>query len=118
MVGMDLLKADVTPSVRRIGFIDLGSNSCRLCVVEYDEKGQMSVLSRVKSMVRLGERAFVSQTLQSAAINRTIQCLQEFAEIGRSFGVEKIVAIGTAALRMAVNRQAFLDTVLFLNFFF
>lgn len=111
MVGMDLLKADVTLSVRRIGFIDLGSNSCRLCVVEYDEKGQMSVLSRVKSMVRLGEGAFVSQTLQSAAINRTIQCLQEFAEIGRSFRVEKIVAIGTAALRMAVNRQAFLDTV-------
>ena len=44
MVGMDVIKADVTPSVRRIGFIDLGTNSCRLCVVEYDQKGQMSVL--------------------------------------------------------------------------
>lgn len=41
------------PTVTRVGFIDLGSNSSRLTVVEFDRRGRVTVLNRVKSMVRL-----------------------------------------------------------------
>ena len=98
-------------SSSRIGFIDLGSNSCRLSVVQYDKRGRMGVLTRVKSMVRLGEGAFATHMLQPTAMERTLACLEEFAQIGRSYGVEKMVAVGTAALRMASNREAFIHSV-------
>ena len=98
-------------SSSRIGFIDLGSNSCRLSVVQYDKRGCMGVLTRVKSMVRLGDGAFANHTLQPTAMERTLACLEEFAQIGRSYGIEKMVAVGTAAVRMASNREAFIRTI-------
>lgn len=95
----------------RVGFIDLGSNSCRLCVVQYDKRGGMNVLTRIKCMVRLGEGAFSSRMLQTAAMDRTLACLHEFAQIGRAYRIEKMLAVGTAALRSAANREAFLRCV-------
>ena len=71
-----LLPAEIadqsSASSSRIGFIDLGSNSCRLSVVQYDKRGRMGVLTRVKSMVRLGEGAFATHMLQPTAMERTL----------------------------------------------
>ena len=69
------------PTVTRVGFIDLGSNSSRLTVVEFDRRGRVTVLNRVKSMVRLGEKAFETKELQPQAMDRALSCLVEFAEV-------------------------------------
>ena len=63
------------PTVTRVGFIDLGSNSSRLTVVEFDKRGRGTVLNRVKSMVRLGEKAFETKQLQPQAMDRALSCL-------------------------------------------
>ena len=99
------------PTVTRVGFIDLGSNSSRLTVVEFDRRGRVTVLNRVKSMVRLGERAFETKELQPEAMDRALACLVEFAEICRSYGVTEVVAVGTAALRVAQNSIDFVNRV-------
>ena len=91
------------PTVTRVGFVDLGSNSSRLTVVEFDKRGRVTVLNRVKSMVRLGEKAFETKELQPLAMDRALGCLVEFAQVCRSYGVSEIVAVGTAALRVAKN---------------
>lgn len=52
------------PTVKRVGFVDLGSNSSRLTIVEFDVRGRVTILDRVKSMVRLGEKAFETKELQ------------------------------------------------------
>ena len=113
------LKSDVpveglvrpNPLVTRVGFVDLGSNSSRLTIVEFDARGRVTVLDRVKSMVRLGEGAFATKQLQPQAMQRAMQCLDEFVKICDSFGVREIVAVGTAALRVAQNSQEFVQTV-------
>lgn len=94
-----------------MGFIDLGSNSSRLTVVEFDRRGRVTVLNRVKSMVRLGERAFETKELQPEAMDRALACLVEFAEICHSYGVTEVVAVGTAALRVAQNSIDFVNRV-------
>lgn len=99
------------PMVTRVGFIDLGSNSSRLTVVEFDRRGRVTILNRVKSMVRLGEGAFETKCLQPPAMERAVKCLAEFAEVCRSYGVKEIIAVGTAALRVASNSQDFVRTV-------
>ena len=93
------------PQVKRVGFVDLGSNSSRLTIVEFDARGRVTVLDRVKSMVRLGEQ------LQPEAMQRALTCLSEFVKVCDSFGVKEIVAVGTAALRMAKNSQDFVNAV-------
>ena len=99
------------PSVTRVGFVDLGSNSSRLTVVEFDRRGRVTVLNRVKSMVRLGEGAFETKQLQPEAIRRALSCLVDFAEVCRSYGVTEVVAVGTAALRVAKNSMDFVEQV-------
>ena len=69
------------PTVTRVGFIDLGSNSSRLTVVEFDRRGRVTVLNRVKSMVRLGEGAFETKELQPQAMQRALSCLSDFAQV-------------------------------------
>lgn len=99
------------PTVKRVGFVDLGSNSSRLTIVEFDVRGRVTILDRVKSMVRLGEKAFETKELQPQAMARALTCLDEFVKVCESFGVKEIVAVGTAALRIAKNSQAFVDEV-------
>ena len=99
------------PQVKRVGFVDLGSNSSRLTIVEFDARGRVTVLDRVKSMVRLGDGAFESKQLQPEAMQRALTCLSEFVKVCDSFGVKEIVAVGTAALRMAKNSQDFVNAV-------
>ena len=99
----------LAPRERRVGLIDLGSNSCRLTVAAVTEDGHASVLNRVKTMVRLGEGSFKSGILQSEAMNRTVKALKSFVEICASYGVTEIRAVGTAALRNAKNREEFLE---------
>ena len=91
----------LAPRERRVGLIDLGSNSCRLTVAAVTEDGHASVLNRVKTMVRLGEGSFKSGILQPEAMNRTVKALKSFVEICASYGVTEIRAVGTAALRNA-----------------
>ncbi len=99
------------PTVKRVGFVDLGSNSSRLTIVEFDVRGRVTILDRVKSMVRLGEKAFETKELQPQAMARALTCLDEFVKVCESFGVKEIVAEGTAALRIAKNSQAIDDEV-------
>ena len=99
------------PMVTRVGFVDLGSNSSRLTVVEFDIRGRVTVLNRVKSMVRLGEGAFETKLLQPAARARALGCLKEFVQVCDSYGVRQIIAVGTAALRAATNSQEFVHDV-------
>ena len=71
----------------------------------------MTVLNRVKSMVRLGEGAFETKELQPQAMQRALSCLSDFAQVCRTYGVSEVVAVGTAALRVATNSMDFVNQV-------
>lgn len=99
------------PRPKNIAVIDLGSNSIRMIIVRIRENGGTSLLNQVKHMVQLGQGAFLHNNLQEDAMNRTMEVLVSFAEACKSYQVEEILAIATAAVRDAQNGQAFLEEI-------
>lgn len=98
-------------ATRIVAFIDIGTNSIRLLLVRIDPNHSYSILSQLKHMVRLGEGEFVTQRLQPAAIDRTVQVAQQFASLARAQGADEIIAVATAATREAENQHTFVERI-------
>jgi len=94
----------------RYATIDLGTNSCRLLVAEPDGNGLQIVHDRVE-VVGLGRGVDEHGHLQAAIVAVVVELLVDFAHDCRQHGAQAIAAVGTSALRDAVDRQAFLDRV-------
>ncbi len=88
----------------RIGVLDLGSNTALLLVM--DAEGR--VIRDTSRITRLGQGVFTSGALASEAAARTREAVAEFAAQARADGVERLVAVGTEALRRARDGEAFL----------
>src|SRR5512137_2571956 len=89
---------------RRIGVFDLGSNTILLLVMAQDG----SVIRDQARITRLGQGVFERGELAPEAIARTREAVQEFAGLARTDGVERLVAVGTEALRRARGGAQFL----------
>jgi exopolyphosphatase / guanosine-5'-triphosphate,3'-diphosphate pyrophosphatase len=95
----------------KIAAIDLGSNSFHMVIVEVAASGAFKVIGREKEMVRLGADTLSSGRLRVAAMERGFEALAKYKQLADTHGVEKIIAVATAAIREARNGEAFLDRV-------
>ncbi len=95
----------------RLATIDLGTNTIRLLVVEVAENRSWRPLAQAQTITRLGEGLRDSGRLGEAAMERAVATVAEFCRRARAFGAERILIIGTSAVREAANRSAFLDRV-------
>ncbi|HVK04249.1 MAG TPA: Ppx/GppA phosphatase family protein [Armatimonadaceae bacterium] len=90
--------------------LDIGTNSVRMSLVRLDPAvGTWSLVSQHKETVRLGQGEFAENRLSDEAIARGVLVLSKFAEIARGRGASEIVAIATAAMREAQNRDEFIE---------
>ena len=96
---------------KRIAVIDLGSNSVRMTINLLHDNGQWDVLMKKRSTVRLSEGMGVDKILKEEAMTRVIDALREFCILAKLDSCQTIVAIATAAVRTAVNRDIFIDRV-------
>lgn len=94
---------------RVVGFLDIGTNSVRLLVVRINQNGSYTVLTRQKGTVRLGEGAFMTGFLAESAMDRCVTVCLRLVELARSFWVEEIIAVATAATREAGNCRDLLE---------
>ena len=90
-----------------VAALDLGSNSFHLIIARVDHD-ELVAIERLKEKVQLG-RGSDAGVLSEAAIRRGLDCVARFAQRLRSVPVERFVVAGTAALRDAQNRDAFLE---------
>ncbi len=90
--------------------LDLGTNSFHLVIVKVNAKGQFKVLTRDKEVVRLGSSSNDMKYLADDAIERGIAALKRFKIVCDSFNAE-IRAIGTSAIREALNKDKFINAV-------
>lgn len=96
----------------KAAIIDLGSNSIRMDIVDIDEKtGKYEYIKRSRIMARLSEGMNINGCLQPEAVQRTVDALNEFKKIIDENGVEDVMAVATAAVREAGNRDEFLRRV-------
>jgi len=90
--------------------IDLGSNTFNLLIATVD-KSNLYIHIQEERPVKLGKGSFMNglRTLQSEAIERAMNTLNEFNTIIKSYNVNEVHAFGTSALRDAINGEAFIN---------
>lgn len=97
--------------MEKLALIDLGSNSARLVIVKVLEGGYYSVINEWKEAVRLGQDMERDGFLKPQRIQHTIKQLKMYKRLCDSYGVSKIIAVATAAVRRAKNQKSFLEEV-------
>ncbi len=97
--------------MEKIAIIDLGSNTARLLLVEVAESGHFQIVDQLKEAPRLGEGIERDGFLKPERIKETIQTLKMFRKLCDVNGIERIIAVATAAVRRAKNQRSFLDEV-------
>lgn len=95
--------------------IDLGTNTCLLLVVRWDDKKRevIEVLCDESRIVRLGQGVDQSRKLHPDAKNRTLKALSEYASILQRFGASSrdTVAVATSQARDASDGALFFKDV-------
>ena len=97
--------------MEKIGIIDLGSNTARLVIVEMLGDGHFFVVDQIKESVRLGKDMERDGFLKVQRIQETIKTLKMFRRLCDAHGIDRIIAVATAAVRRAKNQRSFLDEV-------
>ncbi|QTL99365.1 Ppx/GppA family phosphatase [Iocasia frigidifontis] len=94
----------------RIGVIDIGTNSCRLLILDYNNS-KFKVLKQGLIITRLGEGVDSTGRLKETAMNRVEKALENYAVELENYGVKKTKIVGTSALRDVSNASILLDGV-------
>jgi exopolyphosphatase/guanosine-5'-triphosphate,3'-diphosphate pyrophosphatase len=85
----------------RVATIDIGTNTVLLLVAERGENRALVALEERARVTRLGEGVDVARRFSAQALARTQACLDEYAEVVRNLGVDRVAVVGTSAMRDA-----------------
>jgi exopolyphosphatase/guanosine-5'-triphosphate,3'-diphosphate pyrophosphatase len=95
----------------RLGALDVGSNSIRLLVADWDPKSGITVVDEVKDQPRLAQGLASSGRLDEEAIRRAMSALERMHAVCKRRGVHRLAAVATAAVREAENGEEFVNRV-------
>ena len=96
--------------------IDIGSNSIRMLIgeVQIEKNGIKKVINSCFSetiITSLGKGVNQNKKLSDESIKNSILAIKKFDKIAKSYGVTKIMANATSAVRDSENRDVFLTEV-------
>ncbi len=94
----------------RIAAIDIGSYSTRLTVADVDGNEIRPILEKGR-ITSLGSGVKETGYLQRDRMRETLEVLREYSEDIRRIGVDRVLAVGTEALRRAKNSEEFIKEV-------
>jgi exopolyphosphatase/guanosine-5'-triphosphate,3'-diphosphate pyrophosphatase len=86
------------------GCIDIGSNTTRLLVADAGG-GSLRELCTERAFTRIGRAAAKDGAIPAAKIEETVEVVLRQARAARELGATEIVAVATAAIRTASNRE-------------
>lgn len=97
-------------AIRRVSAIDIGSNSLKLVVGEGDGSS-FSILTEGRERVRLGRDIQRTGSISDELIESSVETIGRFRKQAEEFEAEEILAVATASLRGASNREHFIAEV-------
>jgi exopolyphosphatase/guanosine-5'-triphosphate,3'-diphosphate pyrophosphatase len=103
-----LTRGVARPIPEVLAAVDLGSNSFHMVVARYTH-GQLTIIDRLREMVRLGAGVDANGRLDRDIAARALACLERFGQRLRDMQARGVRVVGTNALRRAHRKQAFLE---------
>jgi len=98
----------VRPVPDVLAAVDLGSNSFHMVVARYSH-GQLTIIDRLREMVRLASGVEENGRIDKEAAARALACLERFGQRLRDMHANSVRVVGTNTLRVARRKQAFLE---------
>ena len=92
----------------KIGTIDIGTNSMRLLIADYNN-GKIENRKKHVNTTRIGQGVDKEGYISEEALQRNINALEEFANICKVEECQAIYCMGTSALRDSKNGNVFVD---------
>ena len=96
----------------KISIIDIGSNTIKLVIYEVRKDSSFIGVHQESTKVKLGESLAYSDRLNEQSILKSIDVLLQYRDITRLEAANKVLCVGTSAVREARNGQYFIDQVL------
>jgi exopolyphosphatase/guanosine-5'-triphosphate,3'-diphosphate pyrophosphatase len=97
--------------VRRTAVIDLGSNSFRLVVYDWQPGGPWTITDEIREPVRISAGMAEDGVLRPDAIERALAACEVFASFCGGAGIDDVLPVGTSAIRDAANRGELLELI-------
>ena len=94
----------------RVAAVDLGTNSTRLLVADVEGE-RVEEVARQSEITRLGEGVDERRKLLPLPVARVRNVLSDYRREAERLGAERVLAIGTSAVRDAENGEAFLGEI-------
>ena len=91
-----------------LAVIDLGSNSARIAVLRLDASGQLDIIADARTSLQLARHLDSRGRLEASAVTQAIAAVRDFRAVAAAAGAERTVAVATAAIRTATNRDSVL----------
>jgi exopolyphosphatase / guanosine-5'-triphosphate,3'-diphosphate pyrophosphatase len=93
-----------------LGCIDIGSNTTRLLVADA-ARDRLRELVTQRAFTRIGRGLPQGGEISEQKIAETAEVVATQAKVAREVGAEQVVAVATAAIRTAVNRERLCEAV-------
>jgi len=97
--------------MKRIAAIDVGTNTVRLLIADYETGNKIFPVMRKEVITRLGENFFPQKIIAPAARERTIAVLRDYNQLITESKAEKVIAVGTSVIRESTNSASFIEEV-------
>ena len=102
---------DTSAAAELVGVLDMGASAIRLVIAEVGGPGGTRIVEEASRGILLGRDTFSYGALRSQTIDAAIAALEGFREIMDGYGVARVRAVATSAVREARNGDMFLDRI-------
>jgi exopolyphosphatase / guanosine-5'-triphosphate,3'-diphosphate pyrophosphatase len=100
------------PSTRAaVAVIDVGASAIRLVIAQYAPGERPQVLEEASRSVLLGRDTFAVGRIGATTTDAAVRALSGFRRMMDDYGVTRVRAVATSAVREAANCDTFLDRV-------
>lgn len=97
--------------MKRIGIIDIGSNSIRLVIYEISPNRSFKAIEDIKESPRLGDGVNERGEMKLKRMDLAFHTLMLFKRVCQRYEVDEIIPFATAAVRNSKNSHVLLDLV-------
>ncbi len=95
----------------RVAALDIGTNTALMLIAERGENSSLIIIRDEHSIARLGEGVDKTHRISDAAYSRLHDILTRYKVIIDESNIDRVVAVGTSAMRDATNRNDIISRV-------